>query len=220
MTYKIRFQNTGNDTAYIVVIRDTIDTRFLDMSTIEFGASSHRYVPILYDKNIVQLTFNNIMLVDSFRNEAASNGFVQFRIKQKKDLAIGTKIENSAGIYFDFNPPVITNLAQHTIAKPILNTVKTLEINDVSAQIEVSPNPFETETTFKIMGNTPLPMVSGQARIGGVFDLFDINGRLLRHDFFTKNQYTLQRRDLNAGIYIYKIKTQNGRLASGKVVVF
>ena len=213
LTYKIRFQNTGNDTAYMVVIRDTIDTRFLDMSSIEFGASSHKYVPVLYDKNIVQFTFNNIMLPDSFRNEVASNGFVQFRIKQKKDLPIGTKIENSAGIYFDFNPPIITNLARHTVAKPIFNTVKTLEINDLKAQVEVSPNPFETETVFKIMGNTPLS-------IGGVFDLFDLNGRLLRHDFFDKNQYTLKRNDLNAGVYMYKIQNQNGHLASGKVVVF
>ena len=153
------------------------------------------------------------MLPDSFRNEVASNGFVQFRIKQKKDLLIGTKIENSAGIYFDFNPPIITNLARHTVAKPIFNIVKTLEINDLKAQVEVSPNPFETETTFKIMGNTPLS-------IGGVFDLFDLNGRLLRHDFFDKNQYTLKRNDLNSGVYMYKIQTQNGHLASGKVVVF
>ncbi len=156
LTYKIRFQNTGNDTAFVVVIRDTIDIRYLDMESIEFGASSHAYKPMLYDKNIVQFTFNPIFLPDSFRNEAASNGFVQFRIKQKKDVPIGTKIENSAGIYFDYNAPIITNLATHTISKPIFNTVKTIEIINQTVLVEVSPNPFETETTFHIVGNTPL----------------------------------------------------------------
>ncbi len=212
LTYKIRFQNTGNDTAFTVVIRDTIDTRYLDMETIEFGASSHPYKPMLYDKNILQFTFNPIFLPDSFRNEAASNGFVQFRIKQKKDVPIGTKIENSAGIYFDYNAPVITNLATHTIAKPIFNTVKTIDVNNQTVLIEVSPNPFETETTFHIMGNTPLS-------IGGIFDLYDIHSRWIIHDNFEKSSYTLKRQDIKSGIYIYKIQTKEGRWASGKIVV-
>ncbi len=212
LIYKIRFQNTGNDTAFTVVIRDTIDTRYLDMETIEFGASSHPYKPMLYDKNILQFTFNPIFLPDSFRNEIASNGFVQFRIKQKKDVPIGTKIENSAGIYFDFNAPVITNLATHTIAKPIFNTVKTIDLNNQTVLIEVSPNPFETETTFNIKGNTPLS-------IGGIFDLYDIHSRLIIHDNFEKNRYTLKRQDLKSGMYIFKIQTKEGRWASGKIVV-
>ena len=213
LTYKIRFQNTGNDTAYLVIIRDTIDTRFLDMGSIEFGVSSHRYVPMLYDKNILQFTFNNILLPDSFHNEATSNGFVQFRIKQKKDVPIGSVIENSAGIYFDFNAPVITNLTRHTVAKPIFNTVKTLEINDVKMLIEVTPNPFDSETTFKINENTPLS-------INGIFELFDINGRVVRHQVFDKNTFLLHRQNLDAGLYIYKIQTQDGRWATGRIIVF
>ncbi len=213
LTYKIRFQNTGNDTAFKIVIRDTIDTRYLDMESIQFGASSHKYMPMLYDKNILQFTFDNILLPDSFRNEPASNGFVQFKIKQKKDLPIGTKIENSAGIYFDFNAPIVTNLATHTIGKSIFNSVKTLEINDNIAEVEVSPNPFEAETNFIIKGHTPLSM-------GGVFSLFDLNGRLLRHVFYDKNVYKLERKNLNSGMYIYKIQTKEGLSASGKIIVF
>lgn len=221
ITYKIRFQNTGTDTAFKVVIRDTIDTRYLDLESIEMGASSHPYTPMVYDKNIIQFTFDNILLPDSFRNEPASNGFVQFRIKQKKDLAFGTQIENSAGIYFDFNKPVITNISKHTIAKPIFSTVKTLEINNQSIAVDVSPNPFESETVFKIIENPPLPIFSGSSiSINGIFYLYDINGRLLRHDFFEKSSYTLMRKDLGAGMYIYKIQTKDGRFASGKVAVF
>jgi uncharacterized repeat protein (TIGR01451 family) len=210
--YTIRFQNVGNDTAFKVVIRDTIDTRFMDFGSIEFGASSHNYEPTVYDKNIVQFTFNNILLVDSFRNEPASNGYVKFRIKQKKDVLIGSKINNSAAIYFDYNAPVITNIAQHTVGKPILLTTKIGEINDKPIAVDVSPNPFEARTTFKIGAGGPLS-------ISGIFELFDVSGRLLRQVDFSKNEYILERQDLPVGIYIYKIKTTDGRFNSGKIVV-
>ena len=210
--YTIRFQNTGNDTAFKVVIRDTIDTRFLDLSSIEFGASSHPYEPTLYDKNILQFTFDNILLVDSFRNEPASNGYVKFRIKQKKDVLIGSKINNSAAIYFDYNLPIITNIAQHTVGKPIFLTTKIGEIHGENVAVQVSPNPFNEQTVFKIGENGPLS-------INGIFELFDVNGRLVRQANFDKNAFVLDRKDLPVGVYIFKIKTMDGRFNSGKVVV-
>jgi uncharacterized repeat protein (TIGR01451 family) len=210
--YTIRFQNVGNDTAFKVVIRDTIDTRFMDFGSIEFGASSHNYEPTVYDKNIIQFTFNNILLVDSFTNEPASNGYVKFRIKQKKDVLIGSKINNSAAIYFDYNAPVITNVAQHTVGKPILLTTKIEETLGKPIAVDVSPNPFETRTTFKIGAGGPLS-------INGIFELFDVSGRLLRQADFSKNEYVLERQDLSVGIYIYKIKTTDGGFSSGKVSI-
>ncbi len=210
--YTVRFQNTGNDTAFKVVIRDTLDTRFLDLSSIEFGASSHSYEPTLYDKNILQFTFDNILLVDSFTNEPASNGYVRFRIKQKKDVLIGSKINNSVAIYFDYNPPIITNVSQHTVGKPIFLTTKIGEINGGNVAVQVSPNPFNEQTVFKIGENGPLS-------INGIFELFDVNGRLVRQANFDKNAFVLDRKDLPVGVYIFKIKTMDGRFNSGKVVV-
>jgi uncharacterized repeat protein (TIGR01451 family) len=212
LDYTIRFQNTGTDTAYTVVIRDTIDTRFLDISTIQFGASSHKYEPTLYDKNILQFTFKNIFLVDSFKNEPASNGYIKFRIKQKKDVLIGSTINNSAAIYFDFNTPVITNIAQHTVGKPILLSTQSVEINSQKITIQVSPNPFSTQTVVKITQNDPLS-------IKGIFELFDTHGKLLRAENYWGPEFILQRQGLPAGIYFYKIKTENGGLNVGKIVI-
>ncbi len=116
--YTIRFQNTGNDTAINVFILDTL-SEFLDISTFESGTSSHPYEVQIIGGNIIRWDFPNIYLPDSNVNEIASHGFVQFSINQVTDNPNGTVIENSAGIYFDFNAPIITSTVFNTIQDAI-----------------------------------------------------------------------------------------------------
>jgi hypothetical protein len=63
-----------------VVIRDTLSP-LLDISTIRPGAASHNYDFEVYGDRVVQFSFNNILLPDSTVNEAASHGFVAFRVR-------------------------------------------------------------------------------------------------------------------------------------------
>lgn len=107
LTYLIRFQNTGNDTAFNVVVRDTLDSG-LDPSTLELGASSHPYTFELSGERQLTFRFNNIQLPDSFINEPSSHGFLSYKVKPWSD-GRDTVIENAANIYFDFNLPVRTN---------------------------------------------------------------------------------------------------------------
>ncbi|MBK9176958.1 MAG: T9SS type A sorting domain-containing protein [Flavobacteriales bacterium] len=105
--YTIRFQNTGTDTAFNVIITDTLPTT-LDPATIQWGAASHSCMRSLIGQGIVKFIFPNILLPDSNVNEPASHGFVAFRIQPKLPLIPATEIENTANIFFDYNPPVIT----------------------------------------------------------------------------------------------------------------
>lgn len=114
LEYVIRFQNTGTDTAFMVRIVDEISP-YLDMRTFESGVSSHPYEVKMYDRNVVEWTFPNILLVDSNANEPESHGFVKFKIHQKEGNTMGTKLENRASIYFDFNEPIVTNTVFHTV---------------------------------------------------------------------------------------------------------
>jgi hypothetical protein len=68
---------------------------------------------------IVKFNFPNINLPDSLSDEAGSKGFVRFKVKLKDNLPLGTTIENTAYIYFDFNAPIITNTTVNTIALPL-----------------------------------------------------------------------------------------------------
>ena len=111
---RIRFQNTGNDTAFNVVILDTLDSD-LDLGTFEILESSHSVKTQLLKNGELKFSFNNIMLVDSNANEAESHGYLLYRIKAKSGLVDSTKVLNTAHIFFDFNPDVITNTTLNTL---------------------------------------------------------------------------------------------------------
>lgn len=123
--YKIRFQNTGTDTAFTVRLIDTLDTR-LEITSLEFGAASHPYTWSLINQDppVFEAVFSNILLPDSNVNEPASHGFLNFLIKTHADLPEGAEIRNFADIYFDFNPPIRTNTVLHTISefRPVPDT--------------------------------------------------------------------------------------------------
>ena len=119
LEYMIRFQNTGNDTAFTVVIRDTLDES-LDLNSFDFIASSHNCRPqIKLNERLAEFYFDDIYLPDSFVNEPDSHGFVKFSIVGKENLAEATVIENNAGIFFDFNPPIVTNSVTNTMVSVI-----------------------------------------------------------------------------------------------------
>jgi uncharacterized repeat protein (TIGR01451 family) len=205
--YLIRFQNTGTDTAFTVIVRDTISDK-LDLKSIEFGASSHKYVAELYGKNGVKFTFDNIKLVDSFKNEPKSHGFIKYRIKQNKDLPYGTQITNRAGIYFDFEDPIITNTTIHTIGgKEILSGIFDQPFVPTIA-IKVSPNPMLNTALFE----TPKP-------ISGSLELYDALGQLVRKEKFEGTNFELHKQALPAGIYLYKIVSDNTPFSIGKVII-
>jgi uncharacterized repeat protein (TIGR01451 family) len=107
--YQIHFQNEGTDTAFNVVVADTLSNK-LDWNTFELIGSSHP-VDAKLTNNKAEFIFENIHLPYKAINEPASNGWVAFKIKPKPSVVIGDSLNNKAAIYFDFNKPVITNTA-------------------------------------------------------------------------------------------------------------
>lgn len=114
LVYQIHFQNVGNDTAFDIVIRDTLDVE-LDMSTLIPGTSSHPHTFQFGGGRELIWQFNNINLPDSTTDEPRSHGFVSYQLLIESGAANGTPIENRAQIYFDFNAPLATNTVLNTI---------------------------------------------------------------------------------------------------------
>ena len=115
MDYQIHFQNVGNDTAFTVVVRDTLDDAHLDVTTIRGFTSSHDMQVEFEGANVLIFRFENIYLVDSLTNEEASKGWVGFQIDLLPNQVVGTEVLNQAAIFFDFNAPIITNEIVNTV---------------------------------------------------------------------------------------------------------
>ena len=114
LTYTIRFENMGNDTAFAVRIEDRL-SEHLDYETLQPVDASHPYEFVLADDGLLTVSFPGIELVDTSVDAIASQGFVTFTINPQPGLPEFTRIENTAGIFFDFNRPVITNTVVSTI---------------------------------------------------------------------------------------------------------
>ena len=118
LTYTIHFQNTGTASAINVRVVDTLNSG-LDISTFNFITSS---VPATWsiDGGVLTVWFNNVNLPDSGQSQTGSQGFFTYRIRPFPNLPVGDQIYNIAYIYFDFNPPIITDTA-HTLIGTFIN---------------------------------------------------------------------------------------------------
>jgi Putative metal-binding motif len=116
LVYTIRFQNTGNAEAFHVSIKDTL-SEYLDPSTFRLIASSHEPVlsTSLTEERYLNFFFEYIFLPDSTSNFEESQGYVQYSIRPFASLEELTEVDNRAGIYFDNNPPVITNTTENVL---------------------------------------------------------------------------------------------------------
>lgn len=210
LEYRIRFQNTGNDTAFNIVVVDTLSS-YLDLTSVISGVSSHPYTFDVYGNGIIQWTFSNIMLPDSNVNEPGSHGFVKFKVRQESGNVPGTEITNNVGIYFDYNDPVITNTTLNTIwdGQFLSITAPVYYFDDYA--VSVVPNPFGEATTFQIDGIDATKKVD--------LNLYDISGRLVRNIQTTGNLIPMDRGNLGQGIYTYSITSEGQYIGQGKVVI-
>ncbi|MDH3892403.1 MAG: S8 family serine peptidase [candidate division Zixibacteria bacterium] len=114
LRYQVNFQNVGTDTAFTVIVRDSLDSD-IDPASLKIGAGSHPYTFNLVGTELVW-TFDNILLPDSNTSEPGSHGFLTYDAAPRDGVPDGTVIENRAAIYFDFNAPVITNTTRNRIS--------------------------------------------------------------------------------------------------------
>ncbi len=207
--YTVRFQNTGNDTAFNIRIEDVLDKK-LDWTTFHPITASHDFHTSLdRTTGLVTFYFDDIMLPDSTTDQEGSNGFVMFGIASLENLEDKTEVDNTASIFFDFNPPIITNTAILTLIEQVETDIEVLE-NGTS--IRVFPNPFSDYTTIEVNG-----LSQGDYRL----EVMDILGRKVRElKSFDNGEWRMDRGDLESGLYLIRVLEENGRiLGSGKILV-
>jgi uncharacterized repeat protein (TIGR01451 family) len=139
MIYTIRFQNTGNDTAYQVSIRDQL-SEYIDLSTFKPLNSSHPFEVTLDEKGLAVFHFRDIALPDSATNPLGSQGFVTFAVRSLKDLKNNTLVDNRASIFFDYNPAIRTNNVRNQLVTSLPGS-STTSLGNPLQNIRIYPNP-------------------------------------------------------------------------------
>jgi len=193
LNYIIRFQNTGTASAINVRVDHLLDSK-LDWTTIQLENLSHQGRVEITNGSDVSFIFDNINLPDSTNDEPNSHGYIAFKIKPKNNVVVGNIINGVADIYFDFNPPIITNTAMTEIVAPLSVT------EFAENRISIYPNP--TKDIITIKANQNIEMVT----------VYDINGRLLKTSEPTQRNSELefQLEEFSNGIYFLKIQTELG----------
>jgi len=188
LQYTVRFQNDGNLEAYNIVVRDTISTS-LDLSTFEVLGSKHTMsYSIDPTTRVVTFTFNNIFLAPSDDDLDASQGYLVYKIKENENLPIGSEIKNTAYIYFDFNPAIITNTTSNINVDP-------LSVDELAQiDVQVFPNPASSQLHIYTEG---LQSVC----------ILDFTGKVLLE---SGNQQSINTSALSNGVYVLQVTSAKG----------
>lgn len=180
--YTIRYQNLGTATAYKVRIEDMLDAK-IDESSVRMVSASHDYV---LERSGSGLTwqFEGINLAPAIVDEELSKGHVTFRARLKPGIEVGDIIPNTAEIYFDSNPVIITNTWTTTF-------VDLLATYDFSESLRIHPNPVSA--ILEISLGTTVPEI---------LRLYDLTGKLILEK---KNASQLDVQELSNGLYLLEV---------------
>jgi uncharacterized repeat protein (TIGR01451 family) len=200
LQYTVRFQNDGNYPALNVVVRDTISSN-LDLSTFRFINSSH---PVSYTINPitreVTFKFSGINLAASSTSLEASQGYFTYTIDELPNLNLNSDIENTAYIYFDFNPPIVTNTTLNTNA--YLGLVS--KDSDNEFKFNIFPNPTNGIFTLDLSENTTVK-------------IYSVIGSLIYEQEVQKDQI-IDLTNYKKGIYTIQVNTPK-YISSKKLIV-
>ncbi len=197
--HTVRFQNTGTADAIDVYILDTISDRY-DLTSFQLLGASHNMVPSIQEDRTLRFDFPNIMLPDSGANEAASHGFVSYRLKPTNDLAVSDVLRNTADIFFDINPAVRTNTteltAEFSVGIPEREGLPLL----------LAPNPSSSHVRVTTPG------------AGTLVEICSIDGRILQQAKTSSASFDLDVRPFAPGTYIVRATAPSGNVQVARFI--
>ncbi|NOT38170.1 MAG: T9SS type A sorting domain-containing protein [Saprospiraceae bacterium] len=202
LEYKVNFQNLGNYHTRKVRVEITLDKNLDWKKLIPLFASSKERIEMSLNGKLTYY-FDDIRLDPASSSEESSKGFLIFSVPLLKGLPVGTKIQNYADIFFDFNAPITTNLT--------LNTIRSLVASD---------NPKNDKGTLKVFPNPANEILfvefeHHQDEIG-TLELIDLLGRSIENSAIQlvagKNSFVLHLDNVSSGYYTVKLNSKSGKI--------
>lgn len=197
LTYKIQFENTGTAEAVNIRVNDVLDAK-LNPNTIRMVSASHPYI---LDRvgNTLNWKFDGVNLPPSIANTTTGKGYIVFQIKPTAGYAVNDIIPNTANIYFDFNPAIVTNTCNTQFVSTLANT--DFDTNELS----VYPNPVQNNLT-----------ITNISTIDSV-TIFSILGQEVKSQKVNALKVEINTSELSNGIYFVKV-IADGKEKTVKIV--
>ncbi len=212
LEYTIRFQNTGNDTAYYITIIDTLDNN-LDRNSFKFLSTSHTVGIDINSSGIISFNFDSIYLPDSTTNFIESQGYVKFSVNHKNGLNNYTEINNTAYIYFESNPAIVTNTTLNTMVYTTQNSLEEVENKNLS--LKIYPNPFHNTTNIVFSQSIDKTIL---------LKVFDQLGRTIIENKIIAgtDKVQISRKNLTNGMYFINLidPSSNKQIYTGKILIY
>jgi uncharacterized repeat protein (TIGR01451 family) len=191
LTYTIRFENTGTANAINIRVEDVLDDQ-LDETTLKMVDASHEYSLERVGKNL-EWNFYAIQLPPSEEDgdSQVGHGYITFKVKPFPGYQIGDVIPNTAEIYFDFNPAIITNTWTTTF-------VENLGLDDEAFNsLSVYPNPAKDKLH-----------ISNYSIITAI-EITSVLGKQVLSKTTNKTSLEVDISTFTSGVYFVKIKNEN-----------
>lgn len=207
--YHIYFRNPTADTISRLVVRDTLPAS-LDLATVTPGAASHPYNFEVYSNGVIKFVFDSIGLMPN--GSEGSEGFVKFQIKQVADNPDGTLIPNQAQLFIGFEAPAATSTYTHKVCQVFTDCLILTDVEQPSVpgvEINTYPNPFDSSIMIEVEG-----LQTATLKIY----VFDNQGHLITMQEANGSSLTLQRGQLPAGLYTYRLEGDGVILNVGKII--
>ena len=185
--YTIRFQNTGTANAIKVKIKDILPSG-LNEESIAMVNTSHDYI-LTRTNNELEWVFDNIFLVPQIVSDELSQGFITFKIKPTSGYTVGTIIENTASIYFDYNPAIITNTYSTLFVETLGNDTTNL------SNFIIYPNPTNNLLNIQNKDDMIISKVS----------IIDMLGKIIQTFTYNTSSASINLSELHTGIYFVEI---------------
>ncbi|WP_396146656.1 T9SS type A sorting domain-containing protein [Flavobacterium sp.] len=183
--YVINFENTGTAAVENVVVKATIDTTKFNLNSLQLLNTSHpSYVKIT--GNIVEFIFENIAL------DTGGHGNILLKIRSKGTLQSGDNVSNRGDIFFDYNAPIDTGIA-NTIFQSLNNSAF-----EKDNSVVIFPNP--TQSIINVKSENSIKSIQ----------LYDVQGRLLQTKLTDEISSSIDISDKSKGIYFLKVTSDKG----------
>lgn len=195
--YTIRFQNVGTADAINVSIDNTLNAD-LDETSIVMLSSSHSNV-FTRTGNALNWQFDNIHLPSEDMDEPNSHGYVYYKIKPKAGYSVGDIIPNTAEIYFDFNPAVVTKTFETEFVTTLSNSGNVLET------FAIYPNPANHFVKLSF-DNTINEFET---------NIYDISGKKV---LTNRNALSVDVSGLKTGLYFFEVKTSEVKVTEKLII--